>query len=174
MSFMFQCPNGHVLEGDPAHAGQQCQCPTCGILFIIPPPPAPSPSAASGWTPQFGPRENAPAPFQVGGHPGAEAPSFTSPAPAEPEPEKLYHIPCPNGHELETPADMLGQDVLCPHCNVQFRLREKDSVEYKRQRREESIRRERKLGNVWLNWAITIAVVVVLGLLILILSGTRD
>ncbi|MCA9165999.1 MAG: hypothetical protein KDA62_23590, partial [Planctomycetales bacterium] len=86
----------------------------------------------------------------------------------------LYHIPCPNGHELETPADMLGQDVLCPHCNVQFRLREKDSVEYKRQRREESIRRERKLGNVWLNWAITIAVVVVLGLLILILSGTRD
>lgn len=69
---------------------------------------------------------------------------------------------------------MLGQDVLCPHCNVQFRLREKDSVEYKRRRQEEMTRHERKLGNAWLNWAIVAAVLVLILLFFLILSGTRE
>jgi hypothetical protein len=63
---------------------------------------------------------------------------------------------------------MLGQDVLCPHCQVQFRLREKDSVEYKRRRDQELERRERKAGKMWLNYAIIAAVLVVLGLIVLI------
>ena len=57
---------------------------------------------------------------------------------------------------------MLGQDVLCPHCHVQFHLREKDSVEYKQRRREELELKDAKAGNAWLNWSIVIAVLVVL------------
>src|SRR5688572_6236857 len=38
MPFQFQCPQGHLLEGEPNHAGQQCNCPMCGMLFIIPAP----------------------------------------------------------------------------------------------------------------------------------------
>ena len=68
--------------------------------------------------------------------------------PAEPE---LLHIPCPNGHELETPLDMLEQEVLCPQCNAQFRLRKKDSVEYKRKKEEADRIKEIKSGNFWLN-----------------------
>jgi uncharacterized membrane protein YvbJ len=66
---------------------------------------------------------------------------------------------------------MFGQEVLCPHCQSQFTLRERDSVEWKRRHEEEQARRDLKLGNAWLNWAIIIAVVVVLGLGILIVMG---
>ncbi len=69
---------------------------------------------------------------------------------------------------------MLNQDVLCPHCQVQFRLREKDSVEYKRRRELERQRREQKAGKNWLNFAIVAAVIVVLGLAILIALSTSN
>jgi len=36
MAFQFYCPQGHLLQSDPAHLGQQCQCPHCGTLFVIP------------------------------------------------------------------------------------------------------------------------------------------
>jgi hypothetical protein len=45
----------------------------------------------------------------------------------------LLHIPCPNGHELETPLEMLNQRVMCPQCGVEFRLRREKSFEYQRQ-----------------------------------------
>ena len=67
---------------------------------------------------------------------------------------------------------MLGQDVMCPHCEVQFHLREKDSVEYKLKRERKAQIREEKLGKAWLNWAIAIAVIVALGLLSLIIVDT--
>jgi hypothetical protein len=82
--------------------------------------------------------------------------------------ETLLHIPCPNGHELEVPSEMLEQEALCPTCQVQFRLRAKDSVEHKRRQQEAYERRQHKLGQAWLNWSVGIAVVVVLGLLALI------
>lgn len=84
--------------------------------------------------------------------------------PAPPEEPELLHIPCPNGHELETPVDMLEQEVLCPKCNVQFRLRKKDSVEFKRKKEEAERIKEIKTGNFWLNMAIVAAVLV--GLLV--------
>lgn len=89
---------------------------------------------------------------------------------AEPD---LLHIPCPNGHELETPKDMIGQDVLCPHCEVQFRLREKDSVEFKRKKQRDEEIRDRKTGNAWFNWAVVVAVIVLLGLIIMIASTSH-
>jgi hypothetical protein len=79
--------------------------------------------------------------------------------PEQPQ-EKLVHLFCPNGHELETPVDMLGQDALCPHCQAQFRLRMRDTTEYK----EEQLRKEQEFNRKWLRWAIVTAVVIGLGL----------
>ena len=148
MSFQFQCPQGHLLEGDVSQAGQQCHCPTCGMLFIIPEPivePAPAVT---------------------------EEPAPAQPQP-EPEEEKLLHIACPNGHVLEVPPEMLEQDCLCPHCQTQFTLRAKDSVEHRRKREVEAEFKAQKSGQLWLNWAIGIAVVVVLSLLIMIMASRR-
>lgn len=147
MSFQFQCPQGHLLEGDESQAGQPVNCPVCQMLFLIP-----APVAAPAAEPEPAPSEPEPAKFDM-----------------KPPPEaQLVHIPCPQGHELEVPRDMFGQEVLCPHCQSQFTLRERDSVEWKRRHEEEQARRDLKLGNAWLNWAIIIAVLVVLGLGILI------
>jgi hypothetical protein len=177
MAFQFQCPQGHLLSGDESQAGQQCHCPTCGMLFIIP-QPITSPHVGAGAQPggRF-------AGLNVVGHTGSEIPAFVPgessqtiatvvpDAPAEPE---LLHIPCPNGHELETPVDMLDQDVLCPQCNAQFRLKRKNSVEYKKKKElEEKIRLE-KIGGLWLTWAIVAVVVVVVGLVGLIIASNLN
>jgi hypothetical protein len=154
MAFQFQCPQGHLLEGDESQAGQQCQCPTCQMLFIIPQPIAaePEPAAGGGFD------------FRSGKSAAAVGPA----APAEPE---ILHIPCPNGHELETPLEMLDQDVLCPQCNAQFKLRRKDSVEYKRKKElQETIRLE-KAGSLWLNGAIIAVVFVVILFIVLIVMS---
>src|SRR5437016_1101541 len=137
MSFQFQCPQGHLLEGDPSQAGQTCNCPTCGMLFIIPAPLVAPVAPPVPMAPGFGfPSDQSQSRFA---HleapvaaadpaailpPGAEqtaAPAETAVAEEPPPPEEpeILHIPCPNGHELETPVDMLDQDVLCPHCNAQ-------------------------------------------------------
>ena len=61
-------------------------------------------------------------------------------------------------------------DYLCPHCGEQFLLREKDSLEYKRKKQLETEAKEHKRGQFWLNWAIAIAVLVLVGLVILIFA----
>lgn len=186
MAFQFQCPQGHLLEGDESQAGQQCQCPMCGMLFIIPQPIG-APAAAyeqqpGGYNPadRFAglagqPAGNPAAPFvpgQAAGDPNARfAPGGGPPsavanpmaAPAAPADPGVLHIPCPNGHELETPEEMLEQEVLCPECNAQFRLRRKDSLEFKRkqEQKEQADRiRLEKTGNLWLMWAIVAVVLV--------------
>lgn len=73
----------------------------------------------------------------------------------------LVHIPCPNGHQLETPLDMIGQEVLCPHCGIQFLLRNEDSIEYHQQQEE----LEQRRAQFWFNWAIAASVVIGIGLI---------
>lgn len=235
MAFQFTCPQGHLLEADASLAGQQCTCPHCRMLFIIPPPPAqpmqhapammhapapqhappavyqapgmqpaiqqmPAPQYAAAPAPYapagaFGPPQPAPAPFaapqfpapqpafpQVGPQVGpsiatgpsvAVGPAASVAAPVDvtkPAEPVILHIPCPNGHELDTPREMLNSEVLCPHCGEQFLLREKDSVEYKRKKQQEAEIKEYKSGKAWLNWAIVFAVLVVIGLVVLILA----
>lgn len=180
MSFQFQCPQGHLLEGDTSQAGQQCVCPMCGMLFIIPAPivaaPDPVASPAAIFAPQFGPPgEQAPSRFahlQVPTQPVAEAPAEVVSAPAPPPEPEILHIPCPNGHELETPIDMLEQEVLCPQCNAQFKLRRKNSTEFKRKKEEQERIKEIKTGNFWLNAAIVAVVLVLLLLAGLIIMST--
>lgn len=158
MAFQFTCPHGHLIEGDESLANQATQCPTCGVMFLVPEPlPAPAPM----------PEPEPPAPsLPVLGRRQAFNPANEAPQP------KLFHIPCPQGHELETPQEMLGDAVFCPICGAQFVLRETDSIEYKRKKDEEQELADRKSGNFWLNWAVAFAVIVVLGLAALIaLSG---
>ncbi len=175
MAFQFQCPQGHLLEGDESQAGQQCHCPTCGMLFIIPQPIAAPAAAVGGGAFRFGerfegmdgsqgqiaaPAGDPSAPY-VPEQESAAPESAASPMTAPPEPE-LLHIPCPNGHELETPVEMLEQEVLCPQCNAQFRLRRKDSVEFKKKKEQEESIQLQKAGHFWLNLAIVAVVLVVL------------
>ncbi len=100
---------------------------------------------------------------------GGVAPSPEAPAPAElpAQTPKMLHIPCPSGHVLETPEDMVGQDALCPFCNAQFRLRFDDSLERRREKELEEERRQARAARAWLNWSIAAAAVVVLGVILL-------
>lgn len=158
MAFQFQCPQGHLLEGDESQAGQTCLCPTCGMAFII---PAPLTAPASDWS---APQEaQGPAFPDVG-------PGFKAQLPGVEPASPLLHIPCPKGHELEVPPEMLNQDVMCPHCGEQFRLKERDSVEFKRKQQEEEEKRIAKSGKLWFNWAVTIAVLIVIFLVVLIVA----
>jgi uncharacterized membrane protein YvbJ len=63
---------------------------------------------------------------------------------------------------------MLEQEVLCPQCNAQFRLRRKNSVEFKKKKEQDDRMRLERSGRLWLNWAIVAVVLVVLGLIGLI------
>ena len=183
MAFQFYCPQRHLLEAAEAQAGQQSQCPICGTAFMIPAPPAAMPvsSVVSPPSRQGPPPLQSPAPsnvFRDAPSPGpstaevdpiaamrsalerstpASAPAS---APAEPR-EELVHLFCPNGHELETPTDMLGQEALCPHCRAQFRLRMRDTREFQ----AEQLRKEQEFNRKALRWAIGTAVVIGLGLL---------
>ncbi len=201
MPFQFHCPNGHLLEAEPFQAGQQCVCPMCGQLFLIPSPvgaaaapvaeqppaafspgygqPGPFPGAATGpnFGPNFGPGPGAvpePQPEPQGAAAPATESAASGSAPVLPFATQntadlpVLHIPCPKGHELEVPRDMLNQFVECPQCQAQFTLRERDSVEFKRKHSAEMERRWEKAGQTWLQWAIIFAVLVVIGLVTLI------
>jgi hypothetical protein len=64
------------------------------------------------------------------------------------------------------PLDMLNQRAMCPHCQVEFRLRREKSVEY--QHEQEVL--DRKRAEFWFKLAIIAAGVVVAVLLIMILA----
>ncbi len=165
MPFQFICPVGHVLQAEWQHAGQRSQCPICGSMMIIPNPVAPPDGMTAG---DEGGRAGVPretAPKIVTATPAAGVPAAVQALDAGPQ---LYHIPCPNGHELETPVDMLGQYVMCPACQAQFQLLVRDSREYQTQRQIEQEAEEARLERSWLNWAIALVILVLLGLAALI------
>lgn len=118
-----------------------------------------------------GPPAEAAPQIQVGAPaPPAEAAPAAPAEPAKPaEPEKkeprIVRIPCPQGHELQTPMDMVNQDVLCPICNTQFHLRYQDSIEFKEEQAELRRLKDAQLNQAALKWAIIAAVVVVVGIL---------
>jgi len=198
MTFQFLCPQGHLLQGDPSQAGQQCACPTCGTVFIIPAP--------QGTPAEADPHSQAPggASYQAVQHPqsgggfsfagGSEQAGNPSVSVGQVGPQsefdfggggggggdseaagafqgggRLLHIPCPDCKQpLETPGDMVGQDVLCPYCATQFQLRYKDSEEAKEERIKERERQELKRGQMWFQWAIAATIIVLVGLIAMI------
>lgn len=200
MPFQFLCPRGHLLEGEEHEQGQAAQCPHCGSLFVIPAPPdraafaSAQGSPASGWsgagdacdTPDHGgwkPPQTEPSPRWAEQSPQlAQANAAPSAAPAIDPPGgaarveslEFYHIACPNGHELETPRDMLGQEAMCPFCGARFALRMEDSREFRQQKATEEAHRQQRIGKFWLQWSIAAAVVVALALVVLIvLAASR-
>jgi hypothetical protein len=66
---------------------------------------------------------------------------------------------------------MVGEDAICPFCQVQFRLRYENSLEYRKQRQAERERRELERGRAWMQWSLAIAAVVVLGVILLIAAS---
>ena len=153
MAFQFYCPQGHLLQGHESQMGQQSQCPLCGSMFVVP-GAAPAPAAVA---PQ-------PAP-----PPEPEPEPAPPPEPPKPPEPRILHIPCPNGHMLETADDILGKQVLCPYCNAQFELREEDSEEFKREQAEQRRLREEQINEQWVKYSIraAIGVGVMFGLMIL-------
>jgi hypothetical protein len=144
-----------------------------------PPPSQPGPPAFQA-PPVWEPGASAPAAeAPQEGFPGIQtAPDFggnTAPSTEQVDPTVLpggtkqfvVHVVCPSGHELETPRDMLGQDAICPFCQVQFRLKYEDTIEYRKEKMEEIERKERKSAQAWLNWSIGIAIIVILGVVTL-------
>jgi hypothetical protein len=197
MTFHFQCPSGHLLSADESQAGQQCLCPVCATLFIIPAPLAPSGPTGVSFPPEL--------PAEVDhGEAFSQFPAFDaletraasprpSPEPAAPVPEtpkelppptppklaaihepEMLHIPCPQGHMLETPAEMLDQEVMCPHCQTQFHLRRQDSLEYRKKRHAERERKERRKVQAWIVWAVMVVVLVLSGLVYLIVHTPSE
>ena len=152
MAFQFLCPEGHLLQGDEAHIGRQSQCPQCGTVFVIPRqdeiPAAGQAGALADLLDEFGG--------------GTQADLSTS---DDIGAGGVVHIPCPNGHELETPMEMIGLEALCPYCKVKFRLRSQDSLEFKRQQAMQDAKR----GKMWFNVAIVTATIVVFGLIVMLI-----
>lgn len=178
MAFQFMCPRGHLLQAEQSQAGQQCHCPECSVLMLIPsptgegttgdvaePPPEAASQADAASDAAFPAFQAAPDFSAVGG----VAPPQEAPDPAElpAQGPRTLHIPCPSGHVLETPEDMVGQDALCPFCNTQFRLRYDDSLEHQRERELEEERRQARTARAWLNWSIVTAAIVILGVILL-------
>jgi hypothetical protein len=180
MTFQFLCPEGHLLQGEEAHMGMQCQCPQCGVAFIIPTVERPqasvgAPTGAPVQTPQIdlAPLDQDDAlaePAEARAAEGLEALDVgtldTGDLDDAAVGEALVHIPCPNGHELEVPLDMIVQRAMCPHCQVEFRLRREKSVEYIHE--QEAL--DRKRAEFWFKLAIIAAGVVGAVLLIMFLA----
>jgi hypothetical protein len=149
---MFLIPTPFIAPATPA-------APYGPAAYPTGPGPTPGypqvgPAPASTGFPAVGPG--------AGGHTGAPPPQPSTPAFELREPEVL-HIPCPQCKKmLETPVEMLDQDVLCPHCQAQFQLRRRDSVEFKRKKEQEAQIKEFKAGKTWLNLAIVAVILVVL------------
>ena len=200
MPFQFYCPRGHLLQGDESQAGQMVRCPYCDSRCLIPqaapvaiynpppeyqPPEEPSPpTETSPFDPAFTQESDE---FYLPAFDRSPEPEPEQSSPWEEEvhaeevhaeevnvidqhSEAVVHIPCPNGHQLETPREILGEDAMCPICQAQFPLRLENSIEYRRHRAEQFEQRERQIGNQWMNAAI-IAAMVVLGAVICLIAA---
>ncbi len=200
MAFQFQCPQcANVLQAEEPQAGAQSQCPFCQTMFIIPAPIAPAPSPASPApgpaeaTPPGGPQTpfpgvggasptepsgtQTPFPDVTGAGTSADAgsPQTGAPSTFEMTESDVLHIPCPECKELlETPEEMLDQDVMCPHCEAQFQLRRRDSLEFKRKKEQQQQLKEHKAGKAWFNWAIVVVVLVLAFLVFLFIASGSD
>ncbi len=163
MTFYFHCPAGHLLQSDEAQIGTSCVCSVCGMQITF---PAPSePATAPGEPPAAPPLPNI-------ALDSARLPEAFTQLGLPDEPE-LFHIPCPRGHQLETPEEMLNRFAMCPECGTRFWLRRSNSVEFQRQQEAKEEQRVRRMTRTWMNWAIVLLVVAVTSVSLLVVLSRR-
>jgi hypothetical protein len=158
MPFQFLCPQGHLLQAELSQVGRQCRCPFCQTVCLVPwpynPAPPPLPPAMEKETGSIL-RD-----FPGGGQGPVGLFRLKTPQPfSDPLVYQLplVHIPCPAGHVLETPCEMLSQKAICPFCHAQFDLELENSLEYKKQIAEQEDHRQQLHGRIWLYGAIAAA-----------------
>ncbi len=165
MTFKFKCPAGHVLEAEPQHAGRACQCPHCGVTMRVPPAPvtvAPVIKIAG--------KESE---YRQARWQNSTSEPVENPFPVE-SISDVFHIPCPNGHPLETLPEMLGRWAMCPQCEAKFKLDRKDSVEFREFETQRLERKEAELSRRWLNGTIVAMVLTLLGVVLLFLLASAN
>jgi len=90
------------------------------------------------------------------------------------DPNRIVRIPCPQGHELETPLSMVGMDAMCPHCGEQFTLLYENSVEHREEQALKRQQREEQFTRRLVKWSIIGGVVILLAFIVLIVvAATR-
>jgi hypothetical protein len=169
MPFQFYCPQGHLLEGHESQMGTPGQCPMCGAMFVFPQMSGSAPPQQQYGTPQYGGPQ--PGPPAGGGMFPPTPDHYEEVRQAQTEPT-IYRILCPKGHELQTPAEMLGTKAQCPYCNAVLDLTIENSVEHReeleKQRRilemKQRIRDEAQ-GRFWMTVAIIVGVLAVGGMI---------
>lgn len=109
------------------------------------------------------------------GAPGEAAQASSALAETAPKQEpRILHIPCPKGHELQTPEEMLDQEALCPYCQTQFRLLYKNSTEYKQERERAEQERQALINRLAIKLSIWgVALVLLLVIVLVVLHYTR-
>jgi hypothetical protein len=86
---------------------------------------------------------------------GNDTPDFES----ENANQDELRIPCPNGHILHATRDMLDEEAICPFCEEQFELKERNSLEAIEKREVLSEKRQEKQERIFLYWGIGIMVI---------------
>lgn len=157
-------PGYQPAPGQQAYPGAAVMQPN-GMAYPEAMPAAQAPTGFPDFQIQTEPAA-APAEQAVSAQPAEEA--KPEPPPEKQEP-RIVRIPCPQGHELQTPMDMVAQDVLCPICSTQFHLRYEDSIEFKEEQAELQRRKAERVNQAALKWSIGAAIVVVLGILTMII-----
>jgi len=149
---------------------QQYQAPTAGVIDTVPPVIEQAPETFPDIT-ATGPIEGAEKEFAIhtddaqsnsaeqddhqAEQDGTDAPDFESGNANQDE----MRIPCPNGHILNVTSDMLDEEAICPFCEEQFELKERNSLEAIEKREMLSEKREKKQEQMFLYWGIGIMVV---------------
>ena len=87
---------------------------------------------------------------------------------ADPDSNKILHCLCPSGHSLAIEREMIGQQAMCPYCQKTFEIRMDRTVEHITKKRREAEVAEKKMANLWFQWAIITAILAVVFIIIMI------
>lgn len=92
--------------------------------------------------------------------------SQARPKPDETGHPRLLRVTCPQGHKLDAPCVLHGQDVVCPYCGDRFLFSYERSEEFQQEHTapEDSSRPAR---SDWLSWVALSATVAITGAIVL-------
>lgn len=180
MAIEFECPNGHLLEVEDSLVGQECQCPACNIICIVPEIEAvdddsqqvqPRSVVARGKRSRIHRRGRAPDADELPDFmPRAGKKDVSRFDPDGQKVDRILHLECRCGQLLQATRDLMGQDLVCPNCGREFTARYDHTLEAEQEYEEKEERKIRKSAKLWLNWAIVFAVLAVFGIILLFTS----